>query len=302
MPTHLMTSVKKSNLSVIGAMNLDLSGTMGREFLVVDEDAQDYTNWSASIGGTAVNLASIASSMGITTTLVGITGRDWIGEYVQTKLLEEGNPHLHLRRISVPDSASGIVVIAYLRVEHGSIRKIIGPLDQAIDVVSVSAITQHLESLSIGGTVILDGYMFRKRQRALGPLIAFLKARDQRVCVELVPHQIWRIADNKALLDILHQTHHVSSEMSTVERLLGLSPNKDAPDEHRVENIVTLLPREPVAPTFHLRSGRREAERVTIINAGTGLRRNEIYEVPADSTLKSLGDKRFIQELFANDC
>jgi hypothetical protein len=287
------------DLTVVGSLNLDVIGTTGCQFLRTDWNDQDYADWTFGVGGTATNIAIIAAKRGLRTNLIAIIGSDWVGQYAIDQLFRQNIQQLRVFRFEVPDISTGVVVIAYLSGMNGStIRKVIGPTKSPLDFVEVGAIVRMLAAVPPAQTVILDGYMFRMRQSQLSPIISSLRSREARVCIELVPHEIWKLADNQRLLEVIGNADHISSNISTMERLVGIDPSEDSSQLSRVNRLARKLTVFKGRPILHLRSGKEGAEHVVIFDTYKRELITKSYDLATMSTKKSFGDEFFLDELF----
>jgi fructose-1-phosphate kinase PfkB-like protein len=287
-----------ARLVAVGGITLDLLGRMNAAFLSTKADDQAYTTWALKVGGTATNIARIATELNIQTTLLGVVGEDRLGQFV-TAILSE-NASFDLVPIRVTGVQTGVVVLLFLQKEEiASTRKMIGPTPSPLDKVDFEVLANSLEAMDQIGTLIIDGYFCRTRCNDFPRLIEAGRRQGARLCIELVPHDIWKYVDANNTMKHIMRVDHLSCGISTLEHLVGLCPAETDDARGRARRIVDRLHRESPSPILHLRYGTHDSEaQAVIIDPNTQSYSIRTYDLSQYVTTQSLGDRFFLEELY----
>jgi sugar/nucleoside kinase (ribokinase family) len=212
--------------TVLGGLHFDLVATIERRWLAdhADRDGQIWTDLRAELGGVGGNMARHLHDLGQSCALIAVVGDDDVGQLLLQRACVE-LPGVVLYPAVVTGTHSGVVTLLHT-VERGDRKRlVIGPNRSAVDVVQHQLVDGILHALRRqSAELILDGYLLRGRAASwIGPLQRF-RADGWRTHLELVPHDLGHEVRAAALATVIANCATVSTNMSTIERILDLPP------------------------------------------------------------------------------
>ncbi|MFY1668822.1 PfkB family carbohydrate kinase [Plantactinospora sp. WMMB334] len=212
--------------TVLGGLHFDLAATIERQWLVdhTDRDGQTWTDVRTELGGVGGNMARHLHDVGQPGALIAVVGDDDIGQLLLGRARMD-LPGVEVHPVVVPGAHSGVVALLHTVGRGDRKRLVVGPDRSAVDVVEYQHVDAILHALRRqSAELILDGYVLRCRVAGWVDALQRFRADGWRTHLELVPHDLGHEVRAAALAAVVASCATLSTNMSTIERVLDLPP------------------------------------------------------------------------------
>jgi hypothetical protein len=282
---------------VLGALHLDLICSLPEEFLRNTSDSQTWLNWEIAPGGVGMNMARHIEEAGQQSVLFALAGSGALSEYA--KSLATGKLS-NCKTVSLPGPQEvGLVCLIYVETDKARHRLVIGPQLAQVDVVRYADVREHMRPFAshLKG-LFLDGYLLKGRVDEWLSDITAMVSDQWKLHLQLVPHDIWTELSERNLRRLRGLCASISSDLSTVERIVGLNPAITLAIMERAINIARLLGRVRGPDTeLRLRWGYEKQSEFCLVfkNDGSGVVWQ--YSPAARAVPRSAQDRLYVREI-----
>lgn len=297
---HNWYAMNKPNprLVSVGALNLDIIGNISALHSHQGKDVQYFADWIFEPGGTATNIALCSADFGVDTLLIAILGKDPLSIASQDILQNKNIPRLSILPTFIDGTNASLVALIYSTFSNGSVtRQSYGPIRSALDAISAPQLESLMNNVKSNDIVIFDGYLMFRQENIFSLSVERAKNHNAMVCLELVPHEIWRWRDHNALINEISDFDHVSASLPTIERIYLDYLNENDKIEIRIHKLLDKIHKHSPNTIFHLRYGKRDCEGVYLVKPGAGMIDHRPYRIDPQTALRATGDKLFVSEL-----
>ncbi len=290
------------HIIVLGAIHVDMIARGVSAELVSNDEHQAFVNWEVELGGTGYNFARIAHGLGAGVDFLALTsnGDNWAADLVSKMATQQDLP---IQLIPSEGSGESVVVLLYLQDNNQHVgRRVYGPERSPVDVCDIGGLFDEVATVPAVDCLYVDGYFLRTRAVEIcQSLRLFRDTRPQCfLALELSPHSIWKFVSTEILSSALSVFDIVSTEMNTLERVLGIPVEINRAYETRLKLLSARISDLCPQTTFHV-SNLVGSRYDRCLLGKSGFRQLEHIDRYSHGSGKSNDDARFAKLLIDQD-
>lgn len=283
-------------LTLIGDLNVEFSTTLETTFSSLDQDCLTYRDITASVGGSAANLAVAAKRFFSTVNVIGRVGADVLGEHIGQRFADE-----RVSLLCSPLAGESTGVSLYIRdatTVHPCGNRLLIIKRGANLFIDAAEIERNRTVISRSDALFVDGYCFVDEPRRTASDLALDIARDAGVLVafDLVPHDAHRFFTLDEVARWLKKADVIITEVRTIRHLLGLESDDVVFDSERVDETFKVLRDMFGERYFNLRFGAGGIDRSLLCRPGRAPELRWNHYVETDEP-RGFGDRLSAAEL-----